>query len=233
MNKELKEIEDWNRLRSKLNNDYDYNSDWKDAIELFVHRLESKFFEPLESIIKKQRLKGEGFTIVTVQCALIESLASFRTGQIFLHKAVKGQPKYIYNHSGKMFTDFLLSASIFENNFYKKNASGATLNDPFNAQDFYTNVRCGLMHEAKTKGNWHINATKKNIEKDKIFLEQDGLKIKILRSVLHYRLKQYLTEYSSDLTQDSNNYLRRLFARKMDNLFEIAVDTTYDWWLDY
>jgi len=191
MDKELEEIEAWKNLRSKLNNNYMINDNWQAAIELFKKRLDTKFFKPLESLIDKKLLKGEGFTIVTVQCALIESLASFRTGEIFSHKKVNGQPKYIYNKSGEMFTKFLLSAPIFENNFYVRKNKTIIKNTPFDAEDFYKNVRCGLMHEAKTKGAWYINATKKDIKTEKIFLESDGKKIKILRSVLHYRLKEY------------------------------------------
>jgi hypothetical protein len=34
----------------------------------------------IEKIIKRGTLQGEGFSIVTIQCALIESLAAFRLG---------------------------------------------------------------------------------------------------------------------------------------------------------
>ena len=90
MDKELKEIEAWNALRPLLNNSYNYkeNANWAEAIKLFQTRLNRKFFKPIQSIIDKRLLEGEGFTIVTVQCAIIESLASFRTGQIFQQKRV-------------------------------------------------------------------------------------------------------------------------------------------------
>ena len=113
MEKELQEIEIWNRLRPKLNNSYEYNDDWKEAIELFKNRLNRKFFKPLKSLIVGGKLEGEGFTIVTVQCALIEALASFRTGQIYTPSIKKTSPKYEYNKSKQMFVDFLhLKASL-------------------------------------------------------------------------------------------------------------------------
>jgi len=34
------------------------------------------------------------------------------------------------------------------------------------------------------------------------------------------------------ISNNSNTDLRRLFARKLDNLFEIAPDLSYDWWQD-
>lgn len=92
MDKELEEIANWKRLRPLLNNTYDFNvnrENWTKAIKLFQTRLDRKFFKPIKSIIDKKILEGAGFTIVTVQCAIIESLASFRTGQIFSHKKQK------------------------------------------------------------------------------------------------------------------------------------------------
>jgi hypothetical protein len=109
MDKELQELEKWKSLRLKIKDSYDYNDDWGDAIDLFNNRLKYKFFDPIEKIINRNILKGEGFTIMTVQCALIEALASFRTGQIFNYRKNNTYPNYEYRESGKIFEDFLLS----------------------------------------------------------------------------------------------------------------------------
>jgi hypothetical protein len=240
MDKELEEIAQWKKLRPVLNKAYDFNvnsENWTEAIKLFQTRLNRKFFKPIKSIIDKKILEGEGFTIVTVQCAIIESLASFRTGQIFAHKKVKGQASYIYNESGKMFVSFLHSSKIFKDNFYQIDpVEGLQKDLPFSASEFYTNVRCGLMHEARTKGQWYINATKKDVKTEKVFIEQDGAKIKLLRTILHHRLNDCVKEYLQDLKQisDDGNTLRRFFGRKLDHLFDIPVadQIGYDWWAD-
>ena len=240
MEKEIEEITNWKKLRPVLNNNYDYNANsqnWTEAIKLFQKRLNRKFFNPIKSIIDKNILEGEGFTIVTVQCAIIESLASFRTGQIFAHEKVKGQPSYIYNKSAKMFVSFLHSSIIFKDNFYQIDNVGNLIPDiPFSASDFYSCVRCGLMHEARTKGEWYINATKKDVKTEKVFIERDGTKIKLLRTILHYRLRDCITEYLQDLEQISanGNSLRRFFGRKLDHLFDIqtADQIGYDWWTE-
>jgi len=240
MDKELDEIERWKKLRPLLNSAYEIkanNENWTEAIELFDTRLKRKFFKPVKSIIDKKILDGEGFTIVTVQCAIIESLASFRTGQIFSHKKVKGQPSYIYNESGKIFVLFLHSSKIFRDNFYQIDpVQGLKKDIPFSASEFYTFVRCGLMHEARTKGQWHINATKRDVKTEKVFIERDGGRIKLFRTILHYRLIDCVKEYLQDLRQISANgdTLRRLFGRKLDHLFDIpaADQIGYDWWID-
>jgi len=65
---------------------------------------------------------------------------------------------YEYNDPGKIFKRFLRTAPIFEDIFWRKNHRGRiSPNLPLDFKDFYENVRCGLIHEARAKGNWHIN----------------------------------------------------------------------------
>lgn len=235
MNVELEEKKDWTKIRASLNQKYDYDDSWEEAIKLFKNRVNRKFFNPVELIIKGKALEGEGFTIVTVQCALIEMFAAFRTGRIFNHSRSSTSPKYEYNKSQQMFTSLLRSAKIFKDNFWELNKKNKVLIDsPFSAKEFYTNVRCGLMHEARTKGNWYITATPKtkSVKTEKQFLVSEDGKIKIYRTVLHYRLTEYLTDYLVELRKADNDgkELRKFFARKLDNLFDYQPDAKFDWW---
>jgi hypothetical protein len=228
----LQEISEWKLIREKVKNNNEYNSDWNKAIDLFETRLNRKFFNPLGELIKQKKQKGEGFTIVTTQCALVESLASFRKGQIFNHQKNKNSPIFEYNSSGNMFVEFLQTDEIFENNFWTIENGKKKENFPFSADRFYSDVRCGLMHEARTKNEWFINTTKKKITTAKIFIVKEGNKTKILRSILHYRLKSCVKKYCADLKENDNNgeKLRKLFGRKLDHLFDIKRDLSYDWW---
>lgn len=236
MDAELQEKSEWTKIREKLNQTYKYDITWEQAIGLFNKRLKRKYFDPVQLIINGKTLKGEGFTIVTVQCALIEMFAAFRQGKIFNHNKTSSSPKYEYKESQKMFTSLLRTATIFQDNFWKLNSKNKKVIDqPYNASDFYKYVRCGLMHEARTKDNWHITATpsSKKVKTEKKFIVTDNGKIKIYRTVLHYRLLEYLTEYSGELRQDTTDgkFLRKNFARKLDHLFDFQQDpSNYDWW---
>lgn len=235
MDVELEEKKDWTKIRVSLNQQYDYDNSWEDAIKLFENRVNRKFLNPVELIIKGKALKGEGFTIVMVQCALIEMFAAFRKGKVFNHNRSSSSPKYEYDKSQQMFTSLLRSAKIFKDNFWELNHKNKVVIDkPFNAKDFYTSVRCGLMHEARTKGNWHITATplNKSVQTEKQFLILEGGKIKIYRTVLHYRLVEYLKDYLDELRKADNDgkELRKFFARKLDNLFDYKPDSKFDWW---
>jgi len=236
MNVELDEINKWKALRDSLNQTYEFNNNWEKAIDLFNTRLKRKFFNPIQTLIDTKTLEGEGFTIVTVLCSLIEMLSAFRKGEIYNHQKKRNSPSFEYNQSKIMFTDFLKTASIFKDIFWKidsKDGKSIT-NGEFDADDFYTSVRCGLMHEARTKNNWFINAAPKTIKTktEDSFLNKDGNKKIIYRTVLHYRLLTYLSEYQDELRQTNfeGKILRKYFARKMDHLFEFKLDAKYDWW---
>ena len=236
MDIELEEKSEWTKIRTNLNMSYKYDNYWEASILLFNKRLNRKFFDPLQQIINENTLKGEGFSIVTVQCALIEMFAAFREGKIHNHSKTSISPKYEYRESQKMFTSLLRTASIFKDNFWQLNSKNKKVIDvPYKASDFYKNVRCALMHEARTKENWHITATPKTkvVKSEKKFIITVNSKIKIYRTVLHYRLLDYLTEYSNELRNDSkeSEMLRKNFARKLDHLFDFEPNTDYDWWI--
>jgi hypothetical protein len=237
MDVELEEKKEWTQIRNELNQAYQYDNIWETAILLFEKRLMRKFFDPVQLIINGKTLKGEGFAIVTVQCALIEMFAAFRKGKVFNHNKTTLSPKYEYKESQKMFTSLLRSASVFKDNFWELNNKGKVVIDrPYNSVDFYKNVRCGLMHEARTKENWHITATplKIPIKSEKKFIVTEGGKTKIYRTILHHRLLDYLKEYQNELRNDTDEgkTLRRHFARKLDDLFDFKADVNYNWWIE-
>ena len=102
--------------------------------------------------------------------------------------------------------------------------------------EFYDCVRCGLIHEARTKKDWLITAKKQTISPNKIFIEINAENNKeIHRTNLHFALKEYFDNtYISELKQknEEGKKLRRFLARKLDHLHDINRDITYDWWKD-
>lgn len=231
MSHAIKEKEQWKLLRATLNNEYGHNDVWTKAFNLFKTRLERKYFNPIQSLIDNGTLEGEGFTIVTVQCALIESVASFRTGEIYKHGTKEFA--FHYNESKKMFVKFLTSEPVFSFYFYKDDNDPRKTFERFDAGKFYNDVRCGLMHEARTKEPWFINATQNHDPADKVFLKRKGERIQIYRSILHVLIKETYSKYYDDLRQSTaeGRTLRRFFARKLDHLYDIGRNPAYEWWV--
>jgi len=239
MEKEKNEGSQWKQLRVQLKKGLAYNSEWEAAIQLFSDRFKVKYFDPIEELIQLDWLKGEGFTILTVQCSLIEAFATLRTGEIYINGKDNAAKKgYYYFESKRIFTEFLTSEAIFKGNFWSEDLNetdGKSKVPPFSASSFYSDVRCGLMHEARTKGKWIINADSlSKVDRNKaVFIEKEGDQLKIYRTILHFRLKDYLKQYCLELQEPKNTTLRKYFARKMDHIFEHRPDATkYTWWED-
>lgn len=231
MKRQILDKRKWLKKRETLKNSYEINKTWNQVIDLFNNRITDFYFNPIEDIIKTKKLKGEGFTILTIQCALIEMFASFKSGKIHNYRKNPKGPKYEYKKSDECFISFLQSEEMFKDHFFQEDG---TKDVPFKASDFYDKVRCGLMHEARTKGEWVVNSKREYLGNEKIFITKKGSsEIRIDRTILNYQLKKYFEGYLDSLRQnsDAGNQLRRLFARKLDHMHDIKPDN-YDWWKD-
>ncbi len=226
------EVVKWQSIRDCCKDgDYLYSPNWNSAIKLFENRFRNKFINPLNRLFKADTKSGEGFTIVMVQCALIETFAAFREGKYFRYDNVLSP--YEYKDSIELFIKFLTEIPEFNGVFYLVNANGVkTANTPFNSNDFYKKVRCGLMHETRTKGNWKI--TSGNSTNDKSIVSKrrrNGNCNIIYRDLLQRDLISYFKRYIIELKQDTEEgiLLRRNLARKFDQLYDIE-DRTAEWW---
>lgn len=181
----------------------------------------------------KDGITGEGFVIVTAQCALIETFAAFKEGKVYDREQEENEIYYF--NSRNLFVKFLTTESIFEGIFFNSNQ----INCPHSAEQFYSEVRCGLMHEARTKGKWIIHKNEENYARNNPRYKKTGKFIKenrqhekiIFRNQLQKALEKYFEQYKSDLrnSDESHNNLRRFFARKLDHLYGREKDH-FEWW---
>ena len=98
--------------------------------------------EPIGLLQASLGRQGEGFSIVAIQCTLVEFLESTVQG---INYKYKNPGSYEYSKSGDLFKSFLSTRAPFMHEFSEALA-----------EDFYMNVRCPLLHEARTKNRWKI-----------------------------------------------------------------------------
>ncbi|MES0100363.1 hypothetical protein [Mesorhizobium sp. M0019] len=177
---------------------------WKrTAKDYLLGRIEPRYLGPIGELERLNQLKGEGFAVVTIQCALIEFLAALRSGENYkLDKPdlKKGE----YNDSARLFKAFLGKEAPFSMTF-------ATT-----AADFYRDIRCGLLHEGQSKGGYLVKKRSKtgiivNIGPPKVLYWVD----------LQNAIVGYLNKYCTDL--ESVGVLQSAFIRKYDHLAKTAV----------
>ena len=145
---DTKTIDDWYQKRDEIKKSSDsllwltvYN-------DFFYARLESRYFGPIK-LLQKGDCLGEGFAITALHCSMIEFLESTYRGINYKWVRNKKELKdYEYSRSGDCFVDFLTTKYPF-NAIFNKGL----------AEDFYSSVRCGILHEASTKNGWRVWAS--------------------------------------------------------------------------
>ena len=139
---------------------------------------------------------------MAIQCSLIEFLESTVQGKSY-RLLVKGAPpigQYEYCRSGEMFESFLMTRAPFSNEFNKDVA-----------HDFYEGVRCGLLHEARTKNGWVISG-----QHGGRIIEITGDQKAVYRNDFQDALLEFIEWYKTALSSDS--VIQAAFIRNFDSL---------------
>ncbi len=147
---------------------------------------------------------GEGFAIAVLFCSLVEFLESTEQGLKYVHRNAD-RAKNEYSNSGGLFSAFLKKRAPFDK----------LVMPPSAADDFYKSVRCGLLHEARTKGNWVIWSVPSG---GKLIHQDVTGKIIVFRNEFVPALDNYLGGYRARLLADVPT--QAAFVRKWDWLCE-------------
>ncbi|ATG46330.1 hypothetical protein CEW89_01350 [Celeribacter ethanolicus] len=193
-------VGDWKAQRDQLSQGATVEL-WEETYVKFLKtRLYTRYLGPIDWL--KDQTNGEGFTIVSIQCALIEFLAALKVGKNYRFPQNGEQlSAHEYSKSKELFCDFLSSSEPFKEWFVSEDV----------AVDFYANVRCGLLHEARTKGGWKIKAS------GDVAIDYD--KKVVYRKQLDDAIREYLCNYKEKLKSDPD--LQAAFIRKFNHLCDL------------
>lgn len=197
----LKTRADWESIRVRLL--AGAPNAWHEAFTAFYEtRLNLRYLHPISVLQDNGTFQGEGFAIVAIQCSLIEFLESTEQGTNYRYVprgAALGV--YEYNASQDIFVAFLRDQAPFS----------ATFNEE-SAKNFYIGVRCGLLHEARTKNGWCIRA------KGPVGMVADVASRIVYRDNFQEALLAYIKSYGEKLLCEPQ--LQDAFIRKFDSLCE-------------
>lgn len=208
-------VKNWKQL--DLRNNPKYENDWQKAVDIVESRLMKRYFEPCQLLINeekaraekqraksKERGKGEGpyfgFTIMAINCLLVETIQSFLMGK----KSTKDQ-------SRELSVIFLTTADSFKTYFPTGDV----------AEQFYEDIRCGILHIGETQ---HLSLVR--ADGDVITQHEGGMVVN--RNKFHLLLRKefetYLTKLRAKETSQSRKDLRSKMKRKMDFICRIKTD---------
>jgi hypothetical protein len=198
-------VHEWKLLRTRLHTKPTLRL-WDSAFRRFHRaRIETRYLQPIASIKQHDRQVGEGFAIVALFCTLLEYLESCERGDNFRFVPTKNtilQPhEYNQHQAAGYFKDFLRTRTPFN-----------TLVPADLVDSLYRDVRCGLLHEAKTKGGWTVSTKPSG----GILVSQRGSNVTLFRNELLPSIEMYLEDYRQRLLVDPNT--QAAFIRKFDHL---------------
>lgn len=213
-------VNDWKDIKEKL--ETPNNKLWGLAAHFFEERIKTRYLDPIHAIQKLCKKNGEGFAMVNLQCSLIETFECFINGWLFYfddecNECKRGKNRIYWKNAyeeeiNKNNKEIFISFFNRFNNQFK-----------IDGEDFYTNVRCGLLHETQTKGNWVIRATEKDTKRCD---EEDRGKYIIYRNNFQDQLKELLEEYQDCLIKNEDfreikaKDLRENFRAKFNHICE-------------
>lgn len=185
---------DWDSLNLIPGSD-----DWNTAIDIFEDRMNGRFFKQIELLEKNEDRevgKFAGFSIIALDCLIIETLEQFYNGE----KETKGRHKLAFH---AFFQRSITLRAIFNNDL----KTGV----------FYNQIRCGLLHQAQTKKKSLIHIRKEPIigwvnDRD----IEEGILIQ--RQLFHKEILAVFLNYCSELRNPNNISLRDNFRKKMDDI---------------
>ena len=181
---------------------------WQTAFdEFFMVRIQTRYLNPIAAIESLEKEDGEGFSIVALFCTLIEFLETCEQG----HNFRKGADR---NLTAQTFEYGLSQGRGYFEHFLKTKEPFKTIFPEALVSSFYADVRCGLLHEARTQGGWVISTRLS----DGHLVRKVGNKVRLYRNELKPAFDIYFADYRARLLADVTGDLKRAFVRKFDHL---------------
>ncbi len=164
----------------------------KESIADFIkERFAERYINPV-----KKRPHKSGFATMALSCLMIEVLESFHRGW----KNTKGKSKQAF----RSFFEYAYEKELKLGVFHKI------------ADNFYKNIRCGLLHQAETINGWRI------LRKGKLLNEESKT---INANEFLKGVEEFLNFYCEELKQsDWNDDIWKNLRKKMNAIIENCKD---------
>jgi hypothetical protein len=164
----------------------DKASDWPKAVKIVRDRLHGRFLHFSDKCLQDDY---SGFVVLAIDCLLAETIQQFIEGV-----------EYSKN-PGAVFKRFL-GRPRFQPHFRSEKVR----------EEFYEDIRCGLLHQAEAKKKWLIRRKQKTLLKTNV----DGNGYILDVGLFHGALKGTLKDYFALLCKPESDDLRGKLWTKMN-----------------
>jgi hypothetical protein len=163
------------------------------AVAIVRDRLHGRFLHFADKCLKDE---FSGFVVLSIDCLLVETLQQFIDGITDGHgKSTQLSKKF-------------LKGPRFQPAFDTDKVRG----------DFYSDIRCGLLHQAEAKNKWLIHRKQPTLLKK---VGTDGYIIDVER--FHAAVKNSLNDYLTELCKPESADLRTNLWTKMNHICNVRT----------
>lgn len=179
-------------IRPRLDATRPDQAEWDEVRAAFRRRIQGRFLKLMRELAQHDRLDEPptrpGFAIVALDCLLIDAIPAFRQGRVGTGDV----------SPAKSFKDFLRSPRF--SSFSSKDR-----------EDFFADVRNGLLHNGETRGGWKIR-----IDTPGMITKNSATQTRAInRRLFHAAIVREFRKYCRDL-EDGPPEVRERFLRRMD-----------------
>lgn len=198
-------LSDYKRLEFNINSSRDI---WKTAIDIFISRIKGRYFDAIDKLSDNgniEEMQKYGFSIMTIECLLIDTLVKFRYGPIIINSNYNKDDRFKkvkFNQENRIRFKKFLSECLSE-----EFAEGQ------NAEKFYTDIRCGIVHFGTTE-----NTSRLTCDSNRLITVLENNDICVDVNILNDRLKRYFINYIEELKDINQKKLRENFVITMNYL---------------
>jgi hypothetical protein len=183
-------VDDWKVLT------FSGQDDWELAVDMFKDRLKTRYLDHIDILISR---KTSGFAVLSLDCALVETLQQFRNGTRSTPSA-KGK---------QYFVDFLTGTAFAQ--YFTEDT----------AKIFYKEIRCGLLHQSEAEGTSRIK--RGHLPLVALTADQKSIVVNVHR--FHDLLKGVIGSYAQELLQPESVEARIAFRKKMNFICRVEGKT--------
>jgi len=221
--------QDWQKAKA--------SDDWRTMIQIFKDRINFRYLSATKAILavdEQYHPPRLGFSIVALDCLLIETLNQFyRDKKISIDARPKGprvSTTATYRRSldelgndGWFYSTFFTDVSRFFRPFFMANTKSAVI--------FYEDIRCGILHSAETarKSLIRVKDQSKPEIPFQLIIETVPKSSKnpdgqyeagmiLYRNRIHDLVIKEIAYYCYQLRDEDNHQLRERFVYKMDDI---------------
>jgi hypothetical protein len=159
---------------------------WSKKPMFIRDRLRERYIDPVEKLAMADK---NGFMIMALSCLLIESMEALYQGWA----STKDKSKQAFLR------------------FFERQPRFKAIHDAGRGEDFYLNVRCGILHQGETNNGWTV------VRNGPMF---DGNK-RLNATAFHRALASALDDYCRELEcPQPGNQVRKRFNQKMKAILD-------------